>query len=96
MACTASSTQRYTTIEVTNAAGPITVSHARPLVARTASVLICRQDCHPGRPALLTNAMDTLVLAFVIEESETRCVVLVPTAPAVMAGSVQYVSKAGD
>ena len=45
------------------------------------------------QPALLANAMDTQVLAFVIEESETRCVVMVPTAPAVMAGSVQYVSK---
>jgi uncharacterized membrane protein len=45
------------------------------------------------QPALLTNVMDTQVLAFVIEESEARCVVLVPTAPAVMAGTVQYVSK---
>lgn len=45
------------------------------------------------QPALLTNPMDTQVLAFVIEEGEDHCVVLVPNAPAVMAGSIQHVPK---
>ena len=45
------------------------------------------------QPALLANPMDAQVLAFIIEESDTHCVVLVPNAPAVMAGSVQYVPK---
>lgn len=45
------------------------------------------------QPALLTNPMDTQVLAFVIEEGENHCVVLVPNAPAVMAGSIQHVPK---
>ncbi len=45
------------------------------------------------QPALLANPMDAQVLAFIIEEGETHCVVLVPNAPAVMAGSVQHVPK---
>ncbi len=45
------------------------------------------------QPVLLANPMDTKVLAIVIEEGETHCVVLVPNAPAVMAGSLQYVAK---
>lgn len=45
------------------------------------------------QPALLTNPMDTRVLAFVIEESKTHCVVLVPNTPTVMTGSLQFVAK---
>lgn len=52
-----------------------------------------RSHARQLRPAVLTNPMDTQVLVFVIEEGESHCVVMVPNAPAVMAGSVQYVPR---
>lgn len=54
---------------------------------------LTRADSEQVQPALLTTPLDTRVLAFVIEESDTHCVVLVPNAPAVMTGSLQYVAK---
>lgn len=62
-------------------------------MVRTFARSLTRADARRVQPALLTNPMDTRVLAFVIEESDTHCVVMVPNAPAVMTGSLQYVAK---